>query len=74
MDKGGRNKRKVSVTHDGEKKNAKALERPPLSHYETGAYSIPSRNCYPVKVVAHNRFGTTTKTMRASLIGTNGCG
>jgi hypothetical protein len=73
MDKGGRNQRKVSVTHDGERKNAKALERPPLSHYETGAYSIPSRNCYPVKVVAHNRFGTTTERMRASLIGTNGC-
>ncbi len=74
MDKGGRNQRKVSVTYEGDRKQAQALERPPLSHYETGAYSVAPRNCFPVKVVAHNRFGTTTKNMRASLIGTNGCG
>jgi len=74
MDKGGRDERKVSVTYDGEKKKAIALERPPLSHYETKAYSIPSRNCYRVKIVAHNQYGTTIKNMRASLIGTNGCG
>jgi hypothetical protein len=74
MDKGGRNQRRVSVTYDGEEKNAEALERPPLSVYETGAFSAPSRNCYQVTVRAHNRFGTTTKTMRAATIGTNGCG
>ena len=74
MDKGGRDERKVSITYDGERKNAAALDRPPLSHYETKAFSIPTRNCYPVKVIAHNRFGTTTKNMRAGLIGTNGCG
>jgi len=74
MDKGGRNQRKVSVRYDGVTKDAKALERPPLSHYETGSYSIETRNCYPVRVVAHNRHGTTTRDMRASRIGTNGCG
>ena len=74
MDKGGRNKRKVSVTYEGERKQAVALERPPLSNYETRAFSAPSRNCYSVKVVAHNRFGTTIKNMRADMIGTNGCG
>jgi hypothetical protein len=74
MDKGGRNQRKVSVTYEGDRKIAKALERPPLSYYETGAYSIPSRNCYRVKVVAHNQYGTTIKHMRADMIGTNGCG
>jgi len=74
MDKGGRDQRKVTVTYDGDKKNADALERPPLSIYETGAFSAPSRNCYKVTVRARNRFGTTTKTMRAATIGTNGCG
>jgi hypothetical protein len=74
MDKGGRDERKVSVTYEGERKNAAPLDRPPLSHYETKAFSIPVRNCYRVKVVAHNRFGTTIENMRAGLIGTNGCG
>ncbi|MDX6588563.1 MAG: hypothetical protein QOI31_3036 [Solirubrobacterales bacterium] len=73
MDKGGRNQRKVSVTFEGDRKEAEPLERPPLSYYETNPYSAPVRNCYRVKVVAHNRFGTTTKNMRAGMIGTNGC-
>ena len=73
MDKGGRDKRRVSVTYKGDRRQAKPVEHPPLSHYETSAYSIPTRNCYRVKVVAHNRFGTTKKRMRAPLIGTDGC-
>ena len=73
MDKGGRNQRKVSVTYDGDRRQAKPLERPPLSHYETNGYSIPTRDCYRVKVVAHNQYGTTIKNMRAPLYGTNGC-
>ena len=32
MDKGGRNQRKVTVTYDGDRREAKALDRPPLSH------------------------------------------
>jgi hypothetical protein len=74
MDKGGRDERRVSVTYDGERKRAKRLDDPPVSMYETGPFAAPIRNCYRVKVVAHNQFGTTIKTMRASLIGTNGCG
>ena len=74
MDKGGRNKREVFVTYDGERKEARALARPPLSHYETAPYSAPIRDCYRVEVVAKNRFGTTRKSMRADMIGTNGCG
>lgn len=73
MDKGGRNQREVFVAYDGERKEARALERPPLSHYETPPYSAPVWDCYRLQVVAKNRFGTTRKTMRASLLGTNGC-
>ncbi len=73
MDKGGRDQRKVSVTFRDERKNAAPLDRPPLSMYETGAFSIGTRNCYPVTVKAQNRYGTTTKSMEAGLIGTNGC-
>jgi hypothetical protein len=73
MDKGGRNERKVWVTYDGERKSAKVLKEPPLSLYETGAFSIPVRKCYRVTVKARNQYGTTTKKMRADLIGTEGC-
>ena len=73
MDEGGRDKRRVSVTYKGDRRQATYINEPPLSHWETNAYSIPTRNCYRVKVVAHNRFGTTKKRMRAPLIGTDGC-
>jgi hypothetical protein len=73
MDKGWRNQRKVSVTYNGDTQNAKSLDEPPLSNYEAGPYSGPSRDCYRVEVRAHNRYGTTTRSMRADTIGTNGC-
>jgi hypothetical protein len=73
MDKGGRDQRKVSITYKGERKRAEPLDRPPLSHYQTNAFSIPVRDCYRVEVRARNRFGVTKRTMRADLIGTNGC-
>ncbi|MDQ2676751.1 MAG: hypothetical protein M3Y34_08065 [Actinomycetota bacterium] len=75
MDKGGRDERKVSITYKGERKRAHPLDDPPLSHYQTGPFSIPVRDCYRgVEVRARNRFGVTKRTMRAELIGTNGCG
>jgi hypothetical protein len=74
MDKGGRAQRKVSVTYDGDRKDAESIGRPPLSFYETGPYSTGVRNCYHVTVKATNQYGSTTKDMRADLIGTNGCG
>jgi len=74
MDKGGRDQRKVSVAYKDERKNAKSIGRPPLSMFETGPFSIPVRDCYRVTVRAKNQYGTTTKDMRADLIGTNGCG
>jgi len=70
---GRRSERKVAVIHDGDRKRAHPLEDPPLSHWETGAYSIPSRNCYRVTVIARNEFGKTIRNVRASMIGTNGC-
>ena len=73
MDKGGRDERKVSVTYKGERKRAKSIGRPPLSLFETGPFSIPVRDCYRVTVRATNQYGTTTKDVRADLIGTNGC-
>jgi len=73
MDKGGANKRKVWVTYDGDKQSAQGLDDPPLSHFEAGPYGAPSRDCYRVEVKARNRFGTTTKSMRAGMIGTDGC-
>lgn len=74
MDKqGARNQRRVSVTYDGERKRARPLKRPPLSMYETGAFSIPVRDCYRVKVRARNEFGVTKKNVRAGLLGTDGC-
>ena len=72
-DKGGRDQRKVSVAYKDERKNAKSIGRPPLSMFETGPFrSRP--DCYRVTVRATNQYGTTTKDMRADLIGTNGCG
>ena len=73
MDKGGRSERKVQITYDGVRKNAAALDRPPLSFYETGPFSAPVRDCYRVTVRAQNRYGTTTRTMRAGRMGTDGC-
>ena len=74
MDKGGADKRKVWVTYDGDMKSAEGLNDPPLSHFEAGPYAAPSRDCYRVEVKARNRFGTTTRSMRADMIGTDGCG
>ena len=74
MDKGGRDERKVSVTYEGDRKNAEALKPNRQSFYETGAYSAPVKDCYSVTVKATNREGTSTREMRASLIGSDGCG
>lgn len=73
MDKRAKKSRKVSVTFSGERKKAVPLFRPPLSMYETGAYSTGVRNCYSVTVTATDRFGTTIENVRAGLLGTNGC-
>jgi hypothetical protein len=74
MDKGGRDERKVAVTYNGNRKSAQGIDDPPVSMFETGPYaSAPVKKCYRVKVRAHNQYGTTTKTMRADRIGTNGC-
>ncbi|MDQ3758978.1 MAG: hypothetical protein M3331_03425 [Actinomycetota bacterium] len=74
MDKRSPNNRKVSVTYDGERKRARPLDDPPLSFYESDPFaSAPVRDCYRVTVRATNRFGTTTRTLKADRIGTNGC-
>ncbi len=74
MDKGGRNQRDVNVTYDGNTRNAAFLKRwAPLSFYETGPFAAPVRDCYRVEIRAKNRHGVTTRTMRAPLVGGNGC-
>ena len=74
MDKQSPRQRKVRVTYQGDTKQASNLEQPPLGFYETGPYGAPRRDCYrDVTVRATNRFGTTTRTVDAGRIGSDGC-
>ena len=65
--------RRVTVTYRGETKRATRPAPGLPSYFETDAFDAPVRDCYRVEVTATNPSGTTTKTMRASRISTEGC-
>ena len=67
-----RHPRKVTVFHAGVRLPADPV--PHLKHYwQTKRTPAAKRNCYRIRVKARNRYGLTTRRLRAGREGSKGC-